>query len=324
MRAKKKLICGRTDPASLARGREVYNYRCYFCHGFSGDARTEAAAMLDPPPRNFTAAEVLGYNEILDALRNGRPGTAMKSFSTLLSPQEMRDVAQYVADVFVACRDQNTLYHTAENGWPDHQTRYATALPFATGEITLDGPAEALTSAQRKGRTLFRSACISCHEGRLDRPDRLVLTTPEEDQIGTFEPSGNDRAEIPAVEGHEAREIGHEDDYETPTIHDFPPDIADLDPEESHGKRLYSRACAQCHAADGSGQNWIGKFLEPSPPDFRADAFARDFAVDRFIAGTLRAPPGTTMPRFADVLSEEEAAAIAAYVRRAFVEHPRP
>ena len=36
------------------RGRAVYNYRCYFCHGYSGDARTLAATYLNPRPRDFT------------------------------------------------------------------------------------------------------------------------------------------------------------------------------------------------------------------------------------------------------------------------------
>ena len=28
------------------RGRAIYNFRCYFCHGYSGDARTLAATYL--------------------------------------------------------------------------------------------------------------------------------------------------------------------------------------------------------------------------------------------------------------------------------------
>ena len=46
------------------RGRAIYNFRCYFCHGYAGDARTLAAGMLSPSPRDFTAG---GLDE------NGRP-----------------------------------------------------------------------------------------------------------------------------------------------------------------------------------------------------------------------------------------------------------
>ena len=30
-------------------GRAIYNFRCYFCHGYSGDAQTLAARYLSPP-----------------------------------------------------------------------------------------------------------------------------------------------------------------------------------------------------------------------------------------------------------------------------------
>jgi len=60
--------CERLAPAPVADasagqadlhelGRKVYNFRCYFCHGYSGDARTVAASQLLPPPRDFTRAD---------------------------------------------------------------------------------------------------------------------------------------------------------------------------------------------------------------------------------------------------------------------------
>src|SRR6185369_2742716 len=76
-------------------GRAVYNFRCYFCHGYSGDAKTLAATFLTPPPADFTspAQQALGKESVLATLRQGRPGTAMKSFSGILSAEEMQAVA---------------------------------------------------------------------------------------------------------------------------------------------------------------------------------------------------------------------------------------
>ena len=34
----------------LAEGRAIYNFRCYFCHGYSGNARTVAASQPGSPP----------------------------------------------------------------------------------------------------------------------------------------------------------------------------------------------------------------------------------------------------------------------------------
>jgi cytochrome c oxidase cbb3-type subunit 3 len=144
-------------------GRQIYNFRCYFCHGYSGDARTLAASMVEPPPRDFTRSRDLDEPRALAALRSGIPGTAMASFAETLSAREIELVARFVIDEFVRARAPNTRYHTAANGWPDHE-RYAAAFPFATGDIPLDRPDASLTERERAGKRLFMGACISCHD----------------------------------------------------------------------------------------------------------------------------------------------------------------
>ena len=144
-------------------GRQIYNYRCYFCHGYSGDARTLAASMVEPPPRDFTRAEGLDETRALAAVRSGVPGSAMASFAGILTEREMALVARFVVDEFVRARAPNTRYHTAANGWPNHE-RYAAAFPFATGTVPLDRHETELSPGERAGRQLFMTSCISCHD----------------------------------------------------------------------------------------------------------------------------------------------------------------
>ena len=144
-------------------GRRIYTFRCYFCHGYSGDARTLAASMVEPAPRDFTLASGLDEQRVVAALRSGIPGTAMASFDGTLSQREMQLVARFVLAEFVRGRAPNTRYHTAENGWPDHD-RYAPAYDFATGKIALDEADESLSPSARAGKRLFMTACISCHD----------------------------------------------------------------------------------------------------------------------------------------------------------------
>lgn len=152
-----------TTRADHEAGRQIYNFRCYFCHGYSGDARTLAASMVEPAPRDFTRARDLDERRVLAALRQGMPGTAMASFSGTLSPREMELVARFIVAEFVRARAPNTRYHTAANGWPEHE-RYAPAFPFATGAIALDRADASLSAEERAGKALFMSACISCHD----------------------------------------------------------------------------------------------------------------------------------------------------------------
>ena len=263
--------------------------------------------MLDPKPRDFTTASGLDRGAIVAALLRGKPGTAMKPFTGLLSTAEIGDVASFVAETFVQCRARNTAYHTLANGWPDHELRYGPAFAFATGELPLDVPERLLEPDEQAGLALFRTACISCHEGRLANPAKFGLTQPGEGAAET---------------GVWASHAEHEDDYETPTIHDIAPVIANPTPSELHGQDLYAAACADCHAADGTGRNWIGNFLDPSPPDFTARQFVRDFDAGRFARLTLEPTPGTTMPGFRSVLSSQDARAIADYVRHVFILSP--
>ncbi len=135
--------------AAEADGRAIYNFRCYFCHGYSGNAKTVAASFMKPPPADFTRALPTELTEarIEATLLLGKPGTAMKSFAKVLDQKEIRAVARFVHDEFVVKKAANTRYHTAENGWPNHE-RYEIAFPFATGEIALDHPWEKLSPTQ--------------------------------------------------------------------------------------------------------------------------------------------------------------------------------
>jgi len=113
------------------RGRQIYNFRCYFCHGYSGDARTLASTYLTPPPRDFTRSDARALTEpqLRAAITDGRTGTAMKSFRGILSDADIAAVAAFVRREFIDARAVNTRYHTVENGWSDHDRHRAVGAP---------------------------------------------------------------------------------------------------------------------------------------------------------------------------------------------------
>lgn len=289
------------------RGEAIYNTRCYFCHGYSGDARTLAATYLDPPPTDFTAKRPaeLSRDKMLDTVAHGRPDTAMMGFNTLLSRDEIALVVDFVRDVFMQGRSSGTYYHTPQNGWEDHQ-RYRAAYPFALGEIAIDTPGEQLTPEQRQGLTLFMSACISCH----DRA-RVREEGPLWDPRAVSYPRAGFSLSAPsdAVSGA------------TPySKHDIAPMIEDLSAEQKRGETLFQANCAFCHAADGTGRNWIGSFLEPHPRDLTAPTVMRAMTRERLATVIRDGLPGTTMSAWRAVLAEDEIHAIVSYIDRAF--HP--
>lgn len=70
----------------LARGMNLYRQNCASCHGAEGDAKTEMARQLDPPPIAFTdrvrAAERSPF-ALYQVIDQGLEGTGMASFSNL-------------------------------------------------------------------------------------------------------------------------------------------------------------------------------------------------------------------------------------------------
>lgn len=292
------------------RGRAIYNFRCYFCHGYSGDAETLASTYLTPRPRNFAAMtpDQMSREQMLDSITNGRAGTAMKGFAEILSAEDIATVADFLRQEFVIDKARNTSYHTAANGWPNHE-RYQAAFPFATGKILLDAPAEGLTPEQRAGRKLFMASCVSCHD-RAKVADEGVnwdlrpLSYPR----NGFQPGDWP----PKLDGMSSA---------TPySLHDRVPKIPDLSKLERQGEQLYQMNCAFCHAGNGTSRNWIGSFLEPHPRDLTSPQFMAGMTSERLAHVIREGLPETSMPAWKSVLTNEEISAVIAYISRAF--HP--
>ncbi|PKO90356.1 MAG: cytochrome c class I [Betaproteobacteria bacterium HGW-Betaproteobacteria-12] len=296
-------------PALVEAGRAVYNYRCYFCHGYSGDGQTLAATYLSPRPTNFKQADPARLNaaQVLTVLREGRPGTAMKPFVGIISEAEMQAVAAFVVDEFVQRKADNTRYHTVENGWPEHE-RYQAAFPFAKGEIPLSRPWENLSENEAAGKRLYLSSCVSCH-------DRGAAT--EDDVAWESRPLSYPRNHFSLANPPKIDAMTSASPY---ALHDIPPKVPGMTRLERRGKRLFEVNCAFCHGHDGSGQNWIGRFLEPPPRDLRSPAFMRQATPESLTHAIREGLPNTSMPAWKSVLGNAEIRAILAYINRAF--HP--
>jgi cytochrome c oxidase cbb3-type subunit 3 len=303
------VVAAAAQDSSLEAGRAVYNFRCYYCHGYSGDARTVAASFLAPPPAAFSRAtpETLPVEKIVTTLREGRPGTAMKSFASVIGESEIRAVAKFVFDEFVVRKAVNTRYHTAANGWPDHE-RYRIAFPFASGEIPASGPWEDLTPEQARGKRLFLSSCVTCHDRGSERPGESFW-----DARPLSYPRNNFSFTVP-------QKVDAMTSASPYALHDRPPRLRGLSRSERRGEQLYQANCAFCHAADGTGKNWIGSFLEPHPRNLRDTQFMSGITRQHFVNVVREGLPNTSMPAWKSVLDRGQIEAIADYVSRAF--HP--
>ncbi len=292
----------KSSTAIHEKGRAVYNYYCYQCHGYAGDANTLASSFLDPRPRDFSATPLnqLARQQMISILQQGREGTAMVSFSSVLNNEEVNAVVDYVRTEFMSGNKPKLRYHTPENGWENHN-RYAAAFPFANGELALDSAWEDLTLKQQEGKRLFMTACISCH-------DRARVE--DEGNIWDLRPLSYPRKHYTHTQPMDS--ISGASPY---AVHDQVPPAEGLSDIARQGESLFQVNCAFCHAADGTGRNWIGSFLEPHPRDLTTnEILQRDRSVLRRIV--LEGLPATSMPAWKHVLSEAEVDAIFEYLRQ--------
>lgn len=244
--------------------------------------------------------------QIAAAVREGRDGTAMKPFRHVLNDREIDAVSAFVVAEFVRDKAPNAAYHTAENGWPGHE-RFAAAYPFARGEIALDAPVESLASAQREGRQLFLSTCITCHDrARVIDEGPVWSARPLSYPRMGFVPGQPNTPPVDAVSSASVY-----------AKHEVVPKIDGLTRLQLRGQALFQANCAFCHGGDGTGKNWIGQFTEPKARDL-TQYTAQAMPMARLKQVVRDGLEGTSMPAWKHVLTPSEIDAVAAYVGRAF------
>lgn len=290
-----------TTTDAIAKGKISYDFYCYQCHGYAGDAQTLASTYLNPKPRNFisTSPKQLTTEQMLAAVSHGREGTAMVSFSSVLSDNEINNVVHYIRQRFMNNNKPDYIYHNEANGWPDHQ-RYQSAFPFASGQLALDTPWEQLNESQQKGKTLFMLSCVSCH-------DRALVN--DEGPIWELRPLSYPRKHY---------------DHKTPLdsisgaspyqLHEQIPETTNLSTEQQRGGVLFQQNCAFCHGADATGKNWIGRFMEPHARDL-TNAEITQKQEQQLLQLIRDGLPDTSMPAWKHVLNDEQIKTIISYLK---------
>ena len=89
--------CSPSEPPQEANMAEVFEEQCALCHGSTGAGDTPSGGAW--PATNLvdgTWKYGSGVADIEGVLRNGSPGTPMRSFATTLSAEEIAAMAKFV------------------------------------------------------------------------------------------------------------------------------------------------------------------------------------------------------------------------------------
>ncbi len=85
-------------------GQGLYAGNCSTCHGMNGDGQGPRAYFILPKPRNFQhAGSRSTYNRpaLYRAIARGTLGSEMPAWDTVLNPQQIADLAEYVFRTFI-------------------------------------------------------------------------------------------------------------------------------------------------------------------------------------------------------------------------------
>ena len=209
----------RTAPAgrpSLDRAKELYVQSCTVCHGENGDADTERARALQPPPINFRDADIrakLSPHRVYNTLTFGISGTSMASFASL-SPEDRWSLAFYVLSLahgderggeplmaamplndLAARSDEEIVAELQAQGHPSPARglkHLRTVVPFEEPKVAT-GVAET--------RVMLERAMAAYAAGRGSDADRLLLDAylqgfePMEPHFRTRDPQATDALE---------------------------------------------------------------------------------------------------------------------------------
>jgi mono/diheme cytochrome c family protein len=85
-------------PASLVRGRQIYQANCASCHGVSGRGDGPAGFLLHPPPADLRVHMAAGHTDaqLFDWITHGVSGTGMPAFGQKLSREDIWNVINYI------------------------------------------------------------------------------------------------------------------------------------------------------------------------------------------------------------------------------------
>ncbi len=290
-------------------GKQIYEYYCYQCHGYDGNANTTAAQSVHPKPVKFSALSIesLPRDKMISTLKSGIPGTAMVSFRRVLSNAEIESVVEYIRSQFMSGTNPSVKYHSARNGWISID-RSASDLVLESGALTLAKPGTTESPSKSSDYQRYRSTCIACHElENTENQDLIWQLYSVSFPVGNYEEDG-DWPESPIA---------------TYELHEHPVPLNDADPSAFIGAELYQSMCAHCHAEDASGQNWIGAFLNPQPNDIKASPLLLPGSEEQLTSVIINGIPGTSMPAWKDVLDSVQVSQLLAYLKSITTSVPR-
>ena len=316
----------------------IYQESCSVCHGDKGDGRSRASNSLFPPPRNFTTASDLTRERMILTVTHGKRGTAMTSWKTQLSEQQIEAVVDYVRSNFMQevieqhlttgrlVYGHNCASCHGERGQGVKASFFATApRSFTASNARKDLTRERIMAAVTKGvpgtkmpgyaNTLSAAhleAVVDYTREVLVAPAAASESVPAPEPISKFaSPNSSVSTPAPSTSSEDATTAKIDMDLPLPD---------GLNGDSHWGEQFFMRNCATCHGTLGDGQGPRAYFMTIKPRNFLDERSRSTLNRPAIYSAIKLGRQGTEMPAWDKVLSNQEIANIAEFVFQSFIQ----
>ena len=331
-------------PKGEIRPAVLYHNYCSVCHGDKGDGRSRAQNSLNPPPRDFTtpAASQLTRESMIEAVKNGRPGTAMTPWKSQLSPKEIEALVDYMRNTFMMASYSGgssrgrTVYSKScsvchgEKG--DGRSRAQNSLNPPPRDFTVPGISAELTKQRMITSVTYGrpDTAMAGFKTQLSNEDINAVvdyilagfmggTSTEGisgiSNVGRAAPTVTAKAPAEAAPkaatGHVHKHVG------TPMSEPMP---NGLKGNVAKGEAFYMDNCATCHGKTGDGRGPRAYFINPKPRNFLHPAAREMLNRVELFEMISEGKLGTEMPAWNKVLSPQEIANVSEFVFQRFIQ----
>ncbi len=315
----------------VTQGRQLFfSQNCYGCHRIEGLANGTLGPDLSEVGKKFKPDYL--WESIADPRANSK-ASFMPKFN--LSDAEIKALVIFLKSRRGLNFNETSLdrYRAQLAGKEAKDKAASPAAPTIVGRAAPAAPGVVPASVVGAGTTLAASgvaageklindkSCLACHKlGNKDggvAPDLsfVGLVKDEKWMLGHFR---NPRALVP--------------DSIMPTFSFADAEFSALTaylktmtvkPVANTPAELYQNACARCHGEKGNGQGQIAVYLDPFPRDLTKAAFMNNKTDERILTSLKEGVPGTSMPAWKGVFTEEQLRGVMNYLYQTFVREPR-
>lgn len=322
----------------------IYHNYCSVCHGDKGDGRSRAQGSLNPPPKDFTNAVVSRYLTrpgMIDAVANGRPGTAMIGWKSQLNSKEIEAVVDYVRNTFMPApiaNDNNrgrVVYNkncsVCHGDKGDGRSRAQGSLnppprDFTSAAARVELNRERLIKSITYGRA---ETAMAGFKSQLSAQDieavadyirtGIMASASHEGISGTSSGAraGRDPHGMNQTTAAASRPLPPAQKLAAPDMAAVMPN--GLKGDAIKGAAFYMSNCATCHGTTGDGRGPRAYFINPKPRNFQHTASRHELNRVAIYNATSEGKYGTEMPAWNKVMSPQEIANVSEFVFQNFI-----